>query len=529
VDESLSARKLALLEELRLLRLQAQSSAGLQDYVSDPLGFIDTFVDFTGVSDGLTAYQREVIAALPVKHRVSVRGPHGLGKTTTSSLVVLWFALTREAAGTDWKCVTTAGGWRQLEHYLWPEIRKWAHRLRWEKMARRPLDERTELLALKLRLRHGEAFAAASDKPELIEGAHADSVLYIFDESKAIIPQTFDAAEGAFSGAAEGSHLEAFALAMSTPGEPSGRFYQIHARAPGLQDWWPRHVTLEEAIGAGRVSREWAQQRAEQWGTQSAVYVNRVLGEFHSSDEDAVVPLGWIEQANDRWRAWDELGRPDQDDLPHVIGVDVARSGLDKTVMAIRHGNVVTELRESPREDTMETTGRVMGLLAADPLASSVVDVIGIGAGVVDRLREQEARVEPFTASGKTGRRDISGEFGYADIRSGAWWGLREQLDPSRGSKLALPPDDGLTGDLTAPHWRVQSGGKIRVEPKDDIRSRIGRSTDKADSVVQAFWVSGVSWMDAYGVIRCDHCDRAFPRSSRDSCPYCREPIEEAA
>ena len=80
------------------------------------------------------------------------------------------------------------------------------------------LDERTELLALKMRLRHGEAFAAASDKPELIEGAHADSVLYIFDESKSIIPQTFDAAEGAFSGAADDGRLDDLTICGAEPG-----------------------------------------------------------------------------------------------------------------------------------------------------------------------------------------------------------------------------------------------------------------------------------------------------------------------
>ena len=59
----------------------------------------------------------------------------------------------------------------------------------------------------------------------------------------------------------------------------------------------------------------------------------------------------------------------------------------------------------------------MVGLLAADPQASAIVDVIGIGAGVVDRLREQSARVEPFTASGRTGRRDMTGEFGFADVQ----------------------------------------------------------------------------------------------------------------
>jgi hypothetical protein len=116
------------------------------------------------------------------------------------------------------------------------------------------------------------------------------------------------------------------------------------------------------------------------------------------------------------------------------------------------------------------------------------VDVIGIGAGVLDRLREQGCRAEPFNASAGTANKDASGEFGFANTRSAAWWLTRELLDPSRDSDLALPPDDLLLGDLTAPKWRILSGGKIQVESKDDIRKRLGRSTDDGDAVVQSLW-----------------------------------------
>jgi hypothetical protein len=116
------------------------------------------------------------------------------------------------------------------------------------------------------------------------------------------------------------------------------------------------------------------------------------------------------------------------------------------------------------------------------------VDVIGIGAGVVDRLREQRMAVEPFNAAEGTTRKDSSGELGFSNVRSQAWWELRELLDPAGGEPVALPPDDMLTGDLTAPHWRVLSGGRIQIESKDDIRKRLGRSTDSGDAVVQAFW-----------------------------------------
>ena len=536
VPRSLAEQELAEWEEYVAYReRQAQVGESIAKYAQDPLGFIYNFVDFPPRKDGkggLTPYQEEVIGSLPEKKRIAVRGPHGLGKTTVSSLVVLWFALTRDAQQRDWKCVTTAGAWRQLEKFLWPEIRKWARLLKWEKLGRPEFDSRRELMKLTLSLKFGEAFAAASDKPELIEGAHAMSILYIFDESKSILSETFDAAEGAFSGAGEDTDDEALALAASTPGEPAGRFFEIHRRKPGTEDWHPRHVTLDEAIAAGRVSRDWASQRAKLWGIQTAVYQNRVLGEFYSSDEDAVVPLAWVEAANDRYRQWEEAGKPDSE--PHVIGVDVARSGLDKTILAIRHGDVVAEIRATSREDTMMTAGRVKGLLDADSRAQAIVDVIGIGAGVVDRLREQDAPVLPFHASAATKRRDATGELGFVNLRAAAAWNLREMLDPSRGATLALPPDDELLGDLTSLHWKPVTRGSLQVESKDDIRKRLGRSTDRGDAVSYACWVGGVSPLDEYGITMCANtatCGRGFLRVAdgvrRTECPYCRTPVAE--
>ena len=442
--------------------------------------------------------------------------------TACVSLAVLWFALTRDSVGKDWKCITTAGVWRQLQHFTWPEIHKWTRLVDWEKLGRDPLTNRNGLQILAIKLRTGNAFAVASDNPGLIEGAHADSILYIFDESKMISGALFDAAEGALSGAGQDTSSEAYALAMSTPGEPAGRFYEIHARRPGLDDWWTRHVTKAEAIAAGRVSADWCEQRRVQWGADSAVYANRVEGEFHSSDEDSVIPLGWIELANERWRAWDEAGRPEQDGIK-VLGVDVARSGSDKTAMAIRHGKVLTEIRYTTREDTMVTVGRAKGILHANPGMTAVVDVIGIGAGVVDRLRELRLPVEGFNASEGTRRMDASGELGFVNCRSAALWSLREQLDPAYGHDIALPPDDLLTGDLTAPHWRVMSGGKIQVESKDDIRSRISRSTDAGDAVADAFWPLAQNWAEAFGVVYCFHCGRPFMAEVHpDRCPHCR-------
>lgn len=469
---------------------------GATAHHDDPVGFARDCI-LWGEGEGLTEYQERNMRSLVEKKRLAVRGPHGLGKTTGNAILTLWFAITRDVAGEDWKVATTASAWRQLEKYLWPEIHKWAKKLNWKVIGREPFSPR-ELMTLSLKMAHGEAFAAACEDPAKIEGAHADQVLFIFDEAKTIPGATFDAAEGAFSGGGADTKMEAYVLASSTPGEPSGRFYEIHKQQAGLEDWTPIHVRQEEVIAAGRMSTAWARNRLRQWGGTSTVYLNRVKGEFAESDADGIIPLRWVEYAMDRW----EDARQNVDtDTPLTIGADIARSGDDRTIVTKRFAWTIQEIRRLPKQGTMETAGMIDGVLQAHHhparQSTAVIDVIGIGAGVVDRLRETSPEnIVPFNASEKTERKDSSGELSMLNCRAGAWWNLRELLDPDSGIPVAFGSDDSeianqIIGDLTAPKWTVMSGGKIQLESKDQIKKRIGRSTDVGDAIVMAFWTTG--------------------------------------
>lgn len=473
-------------ERARREERRTQRASRAEDYArwrTDPVAWVNECVVFKA-GEELAPYQLESLAALGTTRRASIRGPHGIGKSTTAALAVLWFSTTRE--GDDWKVVTTASVWRQLEKYLWPEIHKWVGRLRWQRLGREPFTG-AELLNLAIKISGGMAFAVASDDATRIEGAQAAHILYVFDEAKAIPAATFDAAEGALM------RSNAYALMISTPGLPAGRFYEIQARKPGYEDWWVRHVTLAEAEaafiksgGLHGIDPEKAKQRARQWGVESPVYKNRVLGEFADDTAGGIIPLAWIEAANDRWRAWHERTGGVIEGQLDTVGVDVADGGDDLTVLAPRQGEVLVELRCFSSGDTMVTTGRVVGVTTAHG-GRAIVDGIGIGSGVMARLRELKIKCAAFIASAGTDVKDRSGELGFVNLRAAGWWGFRERLDPAFSPTLALPPDDTLTGDLVTPRWRVLSGGKIILESKDDIAKRIGRSTDRGDAAVMAF------------------------------------------
>lgn len=470
-----------------------------RQYRNDPVAFAHDCIDWG--ERKLRPYQEEVLAQLRIARRVAVRGPHGLGKTCIASIALLHFALTHDTA--DWKVPTTASAWRQLTEFFWPEVHKWAIRLRWDRIQRQAFTQ-YELQQQLLKLTTGRAFAMASSEDEMTEGAHADHLLYIFDEAKAIGSGRWDAAEGALMTG------DTYALAISTPGEPQGRFYDIHSRKPGYEHWWVRHVTLDECIAAGAIKPQDAEQLARQWGENSAVYQNRVLGEFCESSEDCVIPLAWIEAANERWLQrvkveqpnWNWIEGAKQLQWPRwswvapaepvsALGVDIARSDLgDKTVIARRQGDTVTQLDRYSIADTQPIVGYVRALLNRWTGAHATIDVIGIGSGPYDQLRADFAsRAAPFNASESSEMKDRSGELEFSNKRSAAWWHMRELLDPAFGSTIALPPDDLLTGDLSAPRrGRMTSSGKLTVESKDDIRKRLGRSTDDGDAVVMAFF-----------------------------------------
>lgn len=430
------------------------------------------------------------MVSLAKYRKVSVVGPHGIGKTFTDANIVFWFAMTRERAGIDWKVVTTAGAWRQLQRYLWPEIKKWGRKLR------DPLW-RNALLTTELKLDYGQAFAVASDEPANIEGAHADEILYIIDEAKNVPPDTWDAIEGAMASG------NAYCLANSTPGKAEGRLYEIHARRPGYEDWHVIHVKLEDAIKAGRINRQWAELRAKQWGINSPMYKNRVLGEFASSDEDGVIPLDHLEAAQDRWEDLKVAGELEAWPLDMVAADVATEEGIDKTIFARRHGFVVPKLDYHPNRDTMSSAGFIKAIVDGAKSRTykhnpkrrvpvlAVIDAIGVGTGVVDRLREQKIKVDAFQAAGKAESTDRTGELHFLNRRAEAWWGLRDLLNPAFGeSEVAIPGGDeyaSLTGDLIAPKWDHTSSGLIKIEDKEDTQKRLGRSPDEGDAVVMVF------------------------------------------
>ena len=479
------------LRELNLLQV-AVDDRRRELWWNDPVRWVADCMPSVVLAD----YQTNELQMLADHKRVAVRGPRGSGKTMPAAIAHWWFVCTREAAKVDWKVPTTASVYRQLSKFLWPEIHRWAKHIDWKQTGVDQPNTYDQLLSMRVNLEYGESFAINSNDPDLIEGAHADNLFAIIDEAKAVPDASFDSIEGYFAN--PGEH---YAFALSIPGAPAGRFYDICVQAPGYDDWHPIKVTWAEAVAAGRVVPEWGERRKKQWGEDSVLYRCHVLAEF-AGTEDGVIPMAWVEAAMYRYEDLVDAGTQF---YPRVLGVDVADTGGDRHAIAIRDNTTIYSLETIPYGDTLDLAALVEN--RARRGSRIVIDSIGVGAGTTHALqRNKDLKVQPFVAGAGTKRRDKTGEVGFPNKRSAAWWNLRELLDPDNPDPVAIVPHPELLGDLTTPAWREVAGGKIQVEAKADIRKRLGRSTDIGDTVVQAFWEESAQavvdlsgWVDTLG------------------------------
>lgn len=204
-------------------------------------------------------------------------------------------------------------------------------------------------------------------------------------------------------------------------------------------------------------------------------------GDFNAGIEDdpwQVIPTLWVEAAMARWKAPDRLPRMTG------LGCDVARGGKDKTVISRRHGWWFDTLLAYPGSQTPNgpaTAGLVIAAVRDN--CNMMIDVIGVGSSPYDYLSDLRMPVIGVNVAEGATMPDKSGRLRFYNLRSQLWWQLREALDPTSNTGIALPPDSELLADLTAPRWELR-GTTIKVESRDEIVKRIGRSPDRASALI---------------------------------------------
>lgn len=433
--------------------------------------------------EGSVRFVREILGAVPdpwqevvlraygrQERGISVRSCHGVGKTTVAAWCVIHQILTRFPQ----KTVLTAPTSSQLFDALWAEVNKWMDRL--PDQLRVLLEAKADRIELLIKPK--ESFVSArtsrAEKPEAMQGVHDAYVLLIADEASGVPEPIFEAASGSMSG------INCTTLLCSNPVKSSGFFYDTHHKLK--PHWVTVHVS---AADSPRVSQEYVDDMARRYGENSSAYFIRVLGEFPRADDDTIIPMDLTETALRR--------DVDMIQNPSISwGVDVARFGGDKSALCKRHGNVVPEpVRTWRNLDTMQLTGAIKAEYDAcdfkERPTEILVDVIGIGAGVVDRLRELGLPCRGINVS----ESPSMGEH-YMNLRAELWFKAKQWLaardcrlpDDSQDIK---PGERGLTDELISVRYEFASSGKIKVEAKDAMKKRGFDSPDRADAFVLTF------------------------------------------
>ena len=215
-----------------------------------------------------------------------------------------------------------------------------------------------------------------------------------------------------------------------------------------------------------------------------------LYGDFGASMvEDAwqAIPTRWVRLAQQRWV--DSGKSVKREKFVDAVGVDPSRGGVDFTAVSHRYGLWFDEVIKIPAkvaDDGPKVAEKVRTSLKNKTVGVINVDVIGIGASVQDSLTPMfEGKIQAFMASNKSRFKDKSGKIKMRNMRAEMYWRMREALDPEHGDDLMLPPGQEVVADLCSARYSITTAG-VLIEPKKDIKQRLGRSPDVGEALMMA-------------------------------------------
>lgn len=447
------------------------------DYAGDPVRWATE----RGKSH-LWSKQRAIVESVRDNRRTAVHACHSVGKSYVAAMAACWW-IDSHAPGEAF-VLSSAPTAAQVRAVLWRTINR-IH-------AQADLPGRCNQVEWVLPTgENSEELVAIGRKPSehseaAFQGIHARYVLVILDEASGVPEALWTAAESI------ASNKNARILCIGNPDLTTGPFADacksgspyntIHV---GYQD--SPAVTGEEVpqrVLDELISPEWVADRKLVWGEDSALFQAKCLGVFPSSSADPwrVIP----EEDVARCRFIDPAYEDDPDAV-HIGGLDIGGGG-DRTVLVERIGSSVGRIESFSDRDPMATVGKLVHLIEQWDLQKVRVDTVGIGWGVGGRLREVlKERGSKCLVQYMNFATRSSQPKRFANLRAEVYWNGRE-LSRNQAWSLAKLDDDAVN-ELTQPRYEiVDSSGKLRVEKKDDIRERLGRSPDIADALLMAFF-----------------------------------------
>lgn len=414
--------------------------------------------------------QRNQNKDIPEMFRLAVASGRGIGKSALVAWLILWMLSTRMGS----TIIVTANTEQQLRSRTWAELGKWltlainSHWFNKTATTIKPAAWYEEALIRDLQIDTGYYYAQAQlwseENPDAFAGVHSNyGVLLIMDEASGIPSPIYSVSEGFFSEPTENR----FWCSFSNPRRNTGPFYDsFHSN----KKYW--HTEQIDSRSVENTDTELFNRMLEQYGEDSTVARVEVLGEFPRADDDAVIPIELARAAVDR-----DVNITASD--PIVWGLDVARFGGDSTALCKRQGNTVTEIKTFKSMDLMQLCGAIHNeyenCTALETPQEILIDSIGLGSGVVDRLSELNLPARGINVSESPASKKK-----FLNLRAELWFHIKEWLGQRN---CRLPNDDELIAELVAPSYSYNSTGKIKIESKEQMKKRGLKSPDKADAL----------------------------------------------
>jgi phage terminase large subunit len=417
----------------------------------------------------------------PNMFRLAVASGRGIGKSALVAWIILWMLSTRLGS----TVIVTANTEQQLRSRTWAELGKWltlainGHWFHKTATTLKPVDWFEASLKKDLQIDtgyyYGQAQLWSEENPDAFAGVHSNyGVCLIMDEASGIPAPIYSVAEGFFSEPTENR----FWFTFSNPRRNTGPFYDSFHSSKAF--WNTEQIDSRNVEGT---DTKVFQQMIEQYGEDSTVSRVEVMGEFPQSDDDTVIPLDLVRAAIDR-----DVALTTEQAI--VWGLDVARFGGDNSALCKRQGNTVLDIKTFKSMDLMQLCGAVKAEYDTSTFENKpqeiLVDVIGLGSGVVDRLAEQNLPVRGVNVAEAP-----STKKNYLNLRAELWFAIKDWLAQR---DCRLPNNDELASELAAPQYKYTSSGKIKIESKDEMRKRGIKSPDRADALALTMASSAASF-----------------------------------
>lgn len=445
-----------------------QAKSKILEWRRNPLKF--TYDQFKISPD---PWQEKALVGLATNDQIAIQSCKGPGKTAFLAWAGSWYLATRSHS----KIAAAAITGDNLRDNLWSEFAKWHKKSPFLK-ANFTWTE-TKIFATEYPETwwcHARTWAKNADaqaQADALAGLHGDKIMALLDESGGMAVAMLATIAAIRANADPTRHTEAKIIQCGNPTTRRGALY--HAVTKERSRWLIIKISSapDDPERTPRVTKKWAQEQIDSYGIDSPWVIVNIFGDFPPGEANALLDLDVVTRASTL-----VLAERDYRDEAKLMGVDVARTGNNRSVITIRQGQVMFRPKVFRNLTTTELVGQVAMVANEQKPIQIFPDANGIGAGVADRLIQLGYPVVPVMAGGAATKADR-----YGNKRAECWFEMSEWI--KRGA--AIPNDPALISELIAPTYHFDAKNRILIESKDDLEKRGVESPDIADSLSLTF------------------------------------------